>query len=250
MDLELTGKVAVVTGAAGGIGAATARRFLAEGARVVALDREAGLLAATVEELAAHGEIVGHVADLATPDFGPPLVDAATVAFGGVDVVVNNAAIYPSRRWDEYSVEEFDAVLAINLRALWLMGRATVPVMAGRGGGAIVNIGSITFAIGMERLLPYIASKGGVVGVTRALAREVGRDNVRVNTVSPGAFPSGGETIHPDQEGYNRFVIEQQALKRRGTLDELADAVVYLASARASFITGQTLQVCGGWAHT
>ena len=126
--------------------------------------------------------------------------------------------------------------------------RAVVPVMAARGGGAIVNIGSITFSIGMPKILPYVASKGGLVGFTRALAREVGPDNVRVNTISPGAFPTGGETIHPDPEGYSRFVIDQQALKRRGTPAELADAVVVLASARASFITGQTLQVDGGWA--
>ena len=114
--------------------------------------------------------------------------------------------------------------------------------MAERGGGSIVNIGSITALIGMANILPYVASKGGVIGFTRALAREVGPQNVRVNTVSPGAFPTGGERIHPDPEGYSRFVLDQQSLKRRGTPDDLANVVAFLASDRASFVTGQMLE--------
>jgi NAD(P)-dependent dehydrogenase (short-subunit alcohol dehydrogenase family) len=175
-------------------------------------------------------------------------VAATLAAFGGIDVVVNNAAIYPSRPWREYTVEEWDRTLDTNLRSLFLMSKATVPHIAARGGGSIVNIGSITVAIGMANILPYVSSKAGLVGFTRALAREVGTHKIRVNNISPGAFPTGGETIHPDREGYSRFVIEQQSLKRRGTADELADAVAFVASERASFITGQTLHVCGGWA--
>jgi 3-oxoacyl-[acyl-carrier protein] reductase len=249
MDLELAGKVAIVTGgASGGLGENMAVRLLEEGCKVVAADLDAAANAALVERLAPFGEVAGHVSDISRADFAEPLAAAAVAAFGGIDIVVNNAAMYPSHRWDEYSVEEWDATIDTNLRSLFLMSKATVPHIAARGGGSIVNVGSITFSIGMANILPYVASKGGVIGFTRALAREVGAQNIRVNTVSPGAFPTGGETIHPDPEGYSQFVIQQQSLKRRGTADDLADTVAFLASERASFITGQMLQVCGGWA--
>ncbi len=192
MDLELVGKVAIVTGgAAGGLGEAMAERLLEEGARVMVADRNASKNAELVERLSALGEIAGHVTDVSTSDFAEPLAAATVAAFGGIDIVVNNAAIYPSHPWDEYSVEEWDATINTNLRSLFVMSKATVPHIKARGGGSIVNIGSITFAIGMANILPYVASKGGLAGFTRALAREVGVHNIRVNNVSPGAFPTG-----------------------------------------------------------
>ena len=218
MDLELAGKVAIVTGgASGGLGENMAARLLEEGCRVMVADRNAERNAELVARLAPLGEVAGHVSDVSTEDFAEPLAAATVEAFGGIDVVVNNAATYPSHPWNEYTLEEWDRTINTNLRSLFLMSKATVPHIAARGGGSIVNIGSITFAIGMANILPYVTSKGGLVGFTRALAREVGAQNIRVNNVSPGAFPTGGETIHPDPEGYSRFVIEQQSLKRRGT---------------------------------
>ena len=250
MDLGLADKVAVVTGgASGGLGEAMLVALLGEGASCVAVDRDVQRNAELVEHLGVGGRLVGHVADVSTAEFAGGVVAKAVQAFGGLDIVVNNAAIYPSKAWDEYDIEEFDSVLDTNLRSAYVMARAAVPEMIRCGGGSIINIGSITFLLGMPKLLPYITSKGGLVGLTRALAREVGVHNVRVNTVAPGAFPTGGETVHPDPEDYSRYVIEQQCLKRRGTPRDLGEVVAFLASDRASFITGQMLQVDGGWTH-
>ncbi len=216
---------------------------------MLAVDQGAEPSRELVLRLSAYGQAAGHVADISEPHFGNGVLHAATDVFGGVDIVVNNAAIYPSKPWNAYDVEEFTQVLDTNLRSLFVMAKALVPSMVARGGGSIVNIGSTTFLIGMTQLLPYVTSKGGMVGFTRALAREVGVDNVRVNTVAPGAFPTGGEKIHPDPEGYSRYVIERQCLKRRGTPEDLADVVVFLASDRSSFVTGQMVAVDGGWVH-
>ncbi len=249
MDLELRDRVAIVTGAAGGgLGETMAVRLLEEGCRVVLGDRNPDRNRALVDRLSDLGEVHGVIADVSTTDFAESLAAAAVEQFGGIDVVINNAATYPSKEWDQYTVEEWDTTLNTNLRSCFLLAKASVPHMGRLGGGSIVNIGSITFMIGMAKILPYVSSKGGMVGLTRALAREVGPLNVRVNTVSPGAFPTGGETIHPDPEGYSKFVLEQQSLKRRGTPDDLADVVAFLASERSSFITGQNIEVCGGWA--
>ena len=250
MDLGLANRVAVVTGgASGGLGEAMLEALLREGASCVAVDRDPLRNAEVVARLAPRGQILAHVADVSTAEFADGVVAAAVEAFGGLDIVVNNAAIYPSKAWDEYELSEFDSVIDTNLRSAYVLARAAVPEMARRGGGSIINIGSITFQLGMPKLLPYITSKGGLVGLTRALAREVGVHNVRVNTVAPGAFPTGGETIHPDPEGYSRYVIDQQCLKRRGTPSDLGEVVAFLASDRASFITGQMLHVDGGWTH-
>ncbi len=249
MDLGLQGSVAIVTGgASGGLGETMAARLLQEGCRVVAVDQFEEESLALVERLLPFGEVTGIVADVSTADFADRVVASAVSRFGGVDVVVNNAAIYPSREWHEYTIDEWDRTLDTNLRSMFVMAKSAVPVMASRGGGSIINIGSITAQIGMARILPYVASKAGVIGLTRALAREVGVHNIRVNTVAPGAFPTGGERIHPDPVGYNQFVLDQQSLKRRGTPDDLANVVAFLASERGSFITGQTIEVCGGWA--
>jgi 3-oxoacyl-[acyl-carrier protein] reductase len=120
--------------------------------------------------------------------------------------------------------------------------------MKARGSGKIVNISSITFLQGKwDKLLHYVSTKGAVVGFTRALARELGTEGINVNCIAPGAFPTDAEKIHPDPEGYNRTVLESQMIKRRGTTDDIANAVLFLVSPLSDFITGQTLVVDGGW---
>ena len=165
-----------------------------------------------------------------------------------MDILVNNAAIYPSRLWTEIREEEWDEVLAVNLKGYFLCARAAFPHMKARGHGRVINVASITFFIGFANLLDYVSSKGGVVGFIRTLAREVGPEGISVNAISPGAFPTDAEKIHPDPEGYNRWVLEQQSIKRRGTPEDLGNLVSFLASDAASFITRQTVEIDGGWA--
>ena len=136
---------------------------------------------------------------------------------------------------------------AVNQRGYWLCAQAAARQMTRAGGGAIVNITSIVTHGGLAGQASYAVSKGAAVSLTRALARELGPSGIRVNAVSPGAFPTALEEIHEDQAAYSQFVLGQQALKRRGTPGELAAVVSFLAGPDASFVTGQTIEVNGGW---
>ena len=135
----------------------------------------------------------------------------------------------------------------VNVEAGVVCVRAALPGMRARGWGRIVNIASVTFYGGWANLSPYVASKAALVGLTRAWAREFGAYGITVNAIAPGAFPTDAEKIHPDPEGYTRFVLDHQAVKRRGRPDDIAQALLFLTSDRAGFITGQTLNVDGGW---
>jgi 3-oxoacyl-[acyl-carrier protein] reductase len=197
---------------------------------------------------AAGGQALGVTADVADRASVEAMAEQVVRGLGGIDILVNNAAIYPLRPWTEITEEEWDSVLAINLKGYFLCARACRDSMAARGYGRIVNLSSITYMIGFKGLLSYVASKGGVVAFTRALAREVGPDGITVNAIAPGAFPTDAEKIHPNPEQYTQWILEQQSLKRRGTPEDIGNAVVVLASDAASFITGQTIVVDGGWA--
>jgi NAD(P)-dependent dehydrogenase (short-subunit alcohol dehydrogenase family) len=234
--MSVEGKAAIVTGAATGIGRATARLLAERGARVVAVGLQPDELAATVKTITDGG---GDAIE----------IDAAAAqgAFGGTDILVNNAAIYPIGPWHEMDAEQWDAVFATNIRGYFLLARAVRPQMIARGGGAVVNVSSVTFFTGNALLLAYVASKGAVIGFTRALAREAGPDGIRANAVAPGAFPTAATEIHADQDGLWRDVLESQAIKRRGEVEDVARAIVFFASDDASFVTGQTLLVDGGW---
>jgi NAD(P)-dependent dehydrogenase (short-subunit alcohol dehydrogenase family) len=185
--------------------------------------------------------------DVSDPEAVDRMVETVARELGGIDILVNNAAIYPRRPWTEIPKTEWDQVLATNLTGYFLCARAAFPYLKRRGRGRIINVASITVSGGWPMLLAYVTSKGGIVTFTRALAREVGPEGVTVNTISPGAFPTDAEKIHPDPEGYNRYVLEQQSIKRRGTPDDIGNLVVFLASDAASFITGQMIQIDGGW---
>jgi 3-oxoacyl-[acyl-carrier protein] reductase len=164
---------------------------------------------------------------------------------GGIDVLVNNAAIYPERPWMQITEQEWDAVLATNLKGYFLCAQAAFPSMNARGWGRIINLTSTTFfhAFPDATVLDYISSKGGIIGFTRALAREIGPAGVTVNAIAPGAFEP-----RPPSAEYNRWVLDHQSLKRRGVGEDVGNVAVFLASEGASFITGQTIAVDGGMA--
>jgi 3-oxoacyl-[acyl-carrier protein] reductase len=249
--MSVAGKTAIVTGAGTGIGRATARLLAERGARVVAAGLQPDALRETVKTITdAGGAAIAVDADVSDPDAIEAVAARAQEAFGGTDVLVNNAAIYPIGPWHEMDAAQWDAVFATNIRGYFLMARAVRPQMIARGGGAVVSVASVTFFTGNALLLAYVASKGAVIGFTRALAREAGPDGIRANAVAPGAFPTAATEIHPDQEGLWRDVLESQSIKRRGDVDDVARAIVFFASDDASFVTGQTLLVDGGWMYS
>jgi NAD(P)-dependent dehydrogenase (short-subunit alcohol dehydrogenase family) len=245
---RLDGRAAVVTGGGGGLGADMCRALAAAGARVAVAGRTQESIDAVRDRVRADG---GHGisvrADVSSKDSVEAMADAVVRELGGIDVLVNNAAIYPRRAWTEIDEAEWDSVFATNLKGYFLCARACYPSMVERGHGRIINLTSITFFGGWSMLLSYVSTKGGIVAFTRALARELGPEGVTVNAISPGAFPTDAEKIHPDPEGYSSWVLEQQAIKRRGTPEDIGNLAVFLASDASSFITGQLFQIDGGW---
>jgi 3-oxoacyl-[acyl-carrier protein] reductase len=246
--MSVAGKTAIVTGAGTGIGRATAQLLAERGARVVAAGLQPERLRETVDAITgAGGEAVAVDADVSDPDAIEHVAARAQEAFGGTDVLVNNAAVYPIGPWHEMDAAQWDEVFATNIRGYFLLARAVRPQMVARGGGAIVNVASVTFFTGEALLLAYVASKGAVVGFTRALAREAGPEGIRVNAVAPGAFPTAATEIHADQDALWHDVLESQSLKRRGEVEDVARAISFFAGDDSGFVTGQTLLVDGGW---
>jgi 3-oxoacyl-[acyl-carrier protein] reductase len=245
---DLAGRVAVVTGAGGGLGEGICLSLAAAGASVACVDLAPEKARAIAEKvMSADGKAVAVEADVSDWSSVETMAEGVLREFDGVDVLVNNAAIYPRRQWTEITEEEWDLVLATNLKGYFMCARAFFPSLKERGRGRIVNVASVTFFLGFSMLLDYVSSKGGVIGFTRALAREVGSEGVTVNAISPGSFPTDAEKIHPNLEQYVEWILEQQSLKRRGRPEDIGNLVVFLASDAASFITGQTIGIDGGW---
>ncbi len=246
---RFAGTTVIITGAAGGLGSVMAAAFVAEGGRVALVDLPGSPGAAIADRINQAGPagsaffVPCDLADLA----GTAQVIGGVAAGDGAGVLVNNAAIYPSKAVSEYSIEEWQGVQRVNVDAAFVCAQAVLPAMRAAGAGRIVNVSSITFFGILARLAPYVTAKGALVGLTRALARECGPDGITVNAVAPGAFPTAAEEIHPDRAGYNSYVLAQQAVKRRGIPDDVASAVLFFCAPESSFITGQLLCVDGGW---
>ena len=232
----LDGKVAIVTGGAQGIGAAIAAGLAAEGAEVVVVDLEPP-----------EG---GIRADVSSEEDVERMVGQALERNGRVDILVNNAGLYASlemRAFSEIPLEEWNRVMAVNVASMFLTCRAVVPVMREQGGGKIVNISSGTPFRGVPFLLHYVTSKGAIVALTRALARELGKDSIHVNCVAPGFTMSEGVKSHPEViEKLRDVSIASRAIQRDQVPEDVVGAVVFLCTPAADFITGQTMVIDGG----
>jgi len=242
---EFSGRRALVTGAAAGIGRAIAKRLAAAGARVACVDVNAQALAGTVAEIEREkGEAVAVVADVSSESAAKRGVDEATAALGGLDVLVNNAGIVILQRFDETPIEDWDRTFAVNLRAMFLMARAALPALRASTAGAIVNIASIAAYRYTVPHVAYATTKAGVVAFTRDLAVELAADRIRVNAVAPG--PIATEMLGKLTAEELGRAGKHYLLGRLGKPEDIAEAVAFLASERASYVTGATLPVTGG----
>lgn len=256
MRLRLAGKVALVTGAGSGIGRATAVLFAAEGAAVTCVDRDVDAARRTVEEI--RGGSAAVEADVSSWESMQAAAAAALDAFGTIDVAVANAGISLMGTAESTEVDDWNRVLGVNLTGVWLTARAVLPTMRAGGGGSIVNIASASALVGMRAVAAYSAAKAGVVGLTRQMAADYARDDVRVNAIAPGitdtpmvssVFGGVQELSGADRsiEDRVRDAARAYPLGRLGRPDDIARAACFLASDDAAWVTATVMPVDGGF---
>ena len=246
MRLGLEGKVAIVTGSGRGIGAETARALAEEGARIVVTDIDAQASAESCAALTRDGfNAIGVAADVTKADDVSRLVQAALDAFGSVHVLVNNAGFARDARITKLSEADWDAVVDTVLKGAFLCTKAVAPVMAAQHWGRVVNISSRAH-LGNPGQANYSAAKAGILGFSAALALELGRDGITVNTIAPGFIETDGVRNLPHYQKIKDNAITRTPIGRLGVPRDIANAVTFLASEAAGYITGATLHVTGG----
>jgi len=250
--MRLAGKVSVITGAGSGIGRAAALLFAQEGARVVAADLNRRAAEETVRMIRnAGGQARAVEVDVSSADSVKRMLQETLEAYRRLDVLVNNAGYGFAATVEQTDETEWDRLMAVNLKGVYLGCKYAIPLMRRQGGGVIVNTASVVALVGIENRAAYCASKGGVAALTRAMALDHVRDGIRVNCVAPGTVdtPYFSEIIaqSPDPAAPRKELEERQPMKRMGRPEEIAYAMLYLASEESSFVTGSVLVVDGGW---
>lgn len=246
--MQLQGKVALITGAGAGIGEATARLFANEGAQVVVADRDG----ARAESVAAGigPQALAATCDVSRADEVARMVAGAVARFGRIDILVNNAGYGIRGSVTTTAEEDWDALMDVNLKGVYLCSRAVIPVMEAQGGGAIVNTASNAALVGLADRAAYVASKGAVASLTRAMALDHVKAGIRVNAIAPGTTWSSYFDVmlasHPDPEGFVGALNARAPMHRTARPVEIARAILFLASDAASYATGSVMVVDGG----
>ena len=241
--MRLDGRVAIITGAASGMGAATTKLFVSEGGRVFAVDRPGTPLGKVHEGLA---DVICLEKDITDDDAPEAIIGGCVEALGQVDILVNNAGVGYNALAEVTPIEEWDRVLNVNLRSMFLLCKRVIPEMRERGYGRIVNISSVAALRPDYGLVAYDAAKAGVLGLTRTLALELGKFGITVNAIQPGPIYTGMTRQNFDQEYIRQHWERKTAVRRLGQAEDIANGVLFLADEASSFVTGHALVVDGG----
>jgi 3-oxoacyl-[acyl-carrier protein] reductase len=242
--MRLQSKVCLITGAARGIGKATAIKFSANGAKVVICDLDNTSVQETVSELSEYGEIIGFAVDVTKPDDIRHMVDEVVKKFGRIDVLINNAGITADAQLLKMTSEQFDKVIDVNLKGTFNCTKEVAPSMIQSGKGKIINISSVVGIFGNFGQTNYAASKFGVIGMTKTWARELGRKNINVNAVAPGFILTEMTMKMPDN--VLEMMKDKSPLKKLGVPEDVANVCLFLASDESDFVHGAVISVDGG----
>ncbi len=243
--MKLKGKIAIITGGAAGIGFATARVFLQEGASVAICDINAERTNNAVEELSQLGIIRGFSVDISKKEQIQTMVDAVIAEFGGIDILVNNAGITQDAQFFKMTEEQFDNVININLKGTYLFSKSVIPFMMEKKYGKIIHLSSVSAFNGNFGQTNYAATKAAIMGMTRVMGKELGKYGINVNAIAPGSIMTDMYSAVPEEAKQKKLAAIP--LRRYGTPEEAGQLIAFLASDESSYITAQTIVIDGGY---